>query len=409
MSPILVILSCVLTLYMFRLDSAASESGFPSYSHFISDKGQNSKSASRLLNPLIGDDGKIYTCLEKNLLIFQSNGSVYRTIPLNYTCNVGIMPVLGASRKVYLVAGNRVLKVDTMKTQTPESAGEVFLGPETGVKGMNEIIGLSVSISSSCLLINIKRTGLFAYRFDGKIKWSIAPVISRMGYRQGCRKNITGCYFVSVPVIDHCDANIYISNNQGEVYSVSIRSPQFKWIQDFSSLDAKFTITAGNNGRLYVTVPARSVILALDVLTGTVLWQQSIGPLSTEDSAPVADINGWISIGSLDGFLYSISPSGIVKKFPQRENLDTVIQVKPVLDCSGYAVYISQTKMEGKISRSIGEYTYVSAMKPVKAVFTLLVPATGSVYWSESYPGDLVSSQSSKVLTFYTNIRLKTT
>ena len=75
-----------------------------------------------------------------------------------------------------------------------------------------------------------------------------------------------------------------------------IRSPQFKWIQDFSSLGKSFTITAGNNGHLYVTVPAKAVILALDVLSGTVLWQQSIGPLSTNDSAPVADSNGNFSI-----------------------------------------------------------------------------------------------------------------
>lgn len=68
-----------------------------------------------------------------------------------------------------------------------------------------------------------------------------------------------------------------------------------------------------------------------------------------------------------------------------------MIQVKPVVDCSGYAVYISQTIMDGKISRTIDEYTYVSAKKPLKSVVTLLVPATGTVYWSESYPGDLFS------------------
>ncbi|KAI3799067.1 hypothetical protein L1987_34357 [Smallanthus sonchifolius] len=354
--------------------------------------GMHPNSTARLSNPLITDEGKIYICLEKNLLVFQSNGSISKRIPLNYTCNVGITPVLGASRKVYLVAENRVLKINTMNTQPPESAGEVLLGPETGIKGINEIIGLTVSISFSCVIININRRGLFGYRFDGRLKWSTGPAISRRGYRQGCRRNITDCYFVSVPIIDHCDANIYVSNNQGELYSVSLRTPQFKWIQDFSSLDKNFTITAGNNGQLYVTVPTRSIILALDVLTGTVLWQNSIGPLSAQDSSPVANVNGWISIGSFDGFLYSISPSGFVNKFPKRKSLDTVIQARPVLDCSGYAVYMSQTKMEGKMSRTNGENTYVSAMRPLKTVFTLLVPATGSVYWSESYPGDLVSS-----------------
>ena len=83
-----------------------------------------------------------------------------------------------------------------------------------------------------------------------------------------------------------------ISNTEGELYSLSVHSPYFKWIQDFSSLDKYYTITPGNNGRLYVTVPARALVLALDVSTGTVLWQGSIGPLSTTECAPVVDSNG---------------------------------------------------------------------------------------------------------------------
>ena len=93
----------------------------------------------------------------------------------------------------------------------------------------------------------------------------------------------------------------------------------------------------------------------------------------------------------MDGFLYSFSPNGVLKKFSKAVAVDSVIQVSPVLDCSGYAVYISQTNMEGKISHTIGDYTYVSAMKPRSVIFTLFVPATGSIYWSKSYAGNLVS------------------
>lgn len=258
-----------------------------------------------------------------------------------------------------------------------------------------------------------------------------------------------------------------IANTEGELYSLSARSPQFMWIHDFSSLDRVFTITAGNNGRLFITVPTKALVLALDVSTGNVLWQQSIGPLSPSEHAPVIDSNGkvptgvqilrksldfvvwtikdhcklvhkhykvlilflalsiavrfsassqgpcenfidsqasilscssikvsvicafagFISIGSLDGCLYSISPTGTVKKFPESPPLKSVIQVGPVLDCSGYAVYVSQTQMDKKISRAIREYTYISALRPTSAVFVLLVPATGSIYWSETYSG----------------------
>ena len=70
---------------------------------------------------------------------------------------------------------------------------------------------------------------------------------------------------------------------------------------------------------------------------------------------------------------------------------NSMIQVGPFLDCSGFAIYSSQIEMEGKISHTIGEYTVVSAIQPKAALFTMLVPATGSIYWSESYPGTYFS------------------
>lgn len=86
--------------------------------------------------------------------------------------------------------------------------------------------------------------------------------------------------------------HLQISNTEGELYCLSVRSHHFRWIHDFSSLDKNFTITPGNNGHLYVTVPARALVLALDVFSGNVLWQGSIGPLSKIDCAPVVDSNG---------------------------------------------------------------------------------------------------------------------
>ncbi|XP_065638872.1 protein GAMETE EXPRESSED 3 isoform X4 [Quercus suber] len=287
-------------------------------------------SGHRLSKPLVGEDGRIYACSEKDLFAFESNGTIAWTIHLDYTCNAAMAPVQGGLGKIYLVAENRVLKINSFNIGSSKPAAEVFFGPVPGQEELIEIIGLS------------------------------------------------------------------ISNTEGELYSLSVRSPYFKWIQDFSSLDKYYTVTPGNNGRLYVTVPARALVLALDVSTGTVLWQRSIGPLSTTECAPVVDSNGncWVSVGSLDGFLYSFSPTGILKKFSKADTLNCVIQVAPLLDCSGYAVYFSQTEMEGKISQKIDEYTYVSAMRPKTVIFTLLVPATGFTYWSERYPDQFSSSLS---------------
>lgn len=70
---------------------------------------------------------------------------------------------------------------------------------------------------------------------------------------------------------------------------------------------------------------------------------------------------------------------------------NSMVQVGPFLDCSGFAVYTSQIEIEGKVSHTMGEYTVVSAIRPKAALFTMLVPATGSIYWSESYPGTCFS------------------
>lgn len=83
-----------------------------------------------------------------------------------------------------------------------------------------------------------------------------------------------------------------ISNNQGEIYALSTRSPHFKWIQDFSSFRSTLIMTAGNNGLLYVTVAAKALMLAVDVSRGSILWQKSFGPLRTADYAPAVDSTG---------------------------------------------------------------------------------------------------------------------
>ncbi|XP_073136795.1 protein GAMETE EXPRESSED 3 [Henckelia pumila] len=363
---------------------------FKKLSLFAAEK-PSKKAGGQLFKNFVGDDGRVFACSDRNFYAFEKNGSIAWTVHLNYTCNADIAPIHGGSRKIYLVAENRVLKIHPFRNGTTESAVEVFFGPvET------DIVGIAVSISSSCIAINVKNRGLFALRLHGKLLWSAGPVLYRHGYRQGCRKCDTDCYFTSVPVIDHCEASIYVSNTVGELYSLSIRGPHFKWIQDFSLYGNKFTITAGNNGLLYVIIPNKAQILALEVSKGSIVWEGSVGPLSSEDYEPVVDANGWISIGSLDGFLYSFSPTGSPKKFPQSRSMSSVIQVNPVLDCSGYAVYVSQTEMVEREADDIGVNAYVAAMKPRNAVFTLLVPALGSSYWSESNHSNLLFNLSQR-------------
>ncbi|PPR95848.1 hypothetical protein GOBAR_AA24819 [Gossypium barbadense] len=382
---------------IFFLFMVASQStwfpNYPHYPHLFSAQERFRNRGDRLSKPLIGDSGRIYACSEDMLLAFENNGSIAWFLPLGFECNVSKAPVHGGRGKIYLIAENRVLRINIMKIGTSEPAVQVLFDPGPGQRG-DEIVGIAVSTLCSSVIVNVKNRGLFAYLMRGQLLWSVGPVIDQYGYRQGCWKNASDCYFASAPVIDQCEASVYISNTEGELYSLSIRSPQFKWIQDLSSFDKLYTITPGNNGILYVTVPVKSLILALDVSSGNVLWQTSIGQLSSAESSPVVDSYGWVTIGSLDGFLYSFSPTGTLKKFPKAAVLDSVIQFSIFLDCSGYAVYFCQTEMEEKVIHMNDQFSHVSAMKPKSSIFTLIVPSTGKIYWSESNHGPFLSSLS---------------
>lgn len=97
---------------------------------------------------------------------------------------------------------------------------------------------------------------------------------------------------------------------------------------------------------------------------------------------------GWVSIGSLDGSLYSFSPSGDGRKYIKGGE-SKLIQASPLLDCSGTSIYVSQTTVEGKITHIIGESTYISAIKSLGIEFTMLADSTGAVHWHTSDPGKL--------------------
>lgn len=106
--------------------------------------------------------------------------------------------------QIYLVAENKVLKIYPLMIGTNEAPVQVFF------ESADQIIGISASLSSSLVLINVKNRGLFAFRLYGQLIWSAGPVLYQHGFRQGCRKNATECYFISAPAIDHCEATVFV-------------------------------------------------------------------------------------------------------------------------------------------------------------------------------------------------------
>uniref|UniRef100_A0A0D9YBG3 Pyrrolo-quinoline quinone repeat domain-containing protein n=1 Tax=Oryza glumipatula TaxID=40148 RepID=A0A0D9YBG3_9ORYZ len=345
--------------------------------------------AGALGSPLIGHDGRLIACSEKKSLVaFERNGSIAWMVTLGHTCKEGISPVAERD-EIYLVAeDNKVIKITPKKLHTADPPSEVFFSYNATPGRSEEIIGLSISGSSSSLFLTIRNRGLFAFSLHAELQWSAGPVADLVS-RLGCKTNISGCYFNSPPVVDRCEGTLYVSNTEGQLYSLYIKSGQYRWIQDLGSLDKVMNIVPGNNGLLYIVLPRKSIVMGLDVLTGNISWQQTIGPLSNEKILPPVDSNGWISVGSLDGTLYSISPNGDIRRFPERTTPGSVIHASPVLDCSGFSVYVSQTIMEAKSNQTIGDSTSLSVMKSSSTLLTLLTPANGTIHWTGNYPGEL--------------------
>ncbi|RLN25346.1 protein GAMETE EXPRESSED 3 [Panicum miliaceum] len=350
--------------------------------------------ARALSRPLIASDGRVVACSGKDLLAFEGNGSVAWVAPLGLRCNDTISPV-SDGKKVYLVAEDRVIKVTPPNVRAAKPASEVFFSYNATPGRSEEIVGLSVTGSYSSLFLTIRNLGLFEFSLEGELQWSLGPVLDWFGYRIGCKGNISGCYFDSAPVLDHSAGALYILNTEGQLYSFNFQSRALRWIQDLTSLDKVMTLAPGSSRCLYIVFPRKSIVVGLDVSTGNISWQKSIGPLSNEKSFPIVDNNGWMSIGSLDGILYSISPDGDVRKLFEETALDSAIPVDPVLDCSGFSMYVSKTVVEGKSIWTTGEYTSVSVMKPSRILVTLLDPANGTIHWTGEYPGKLSSLMSS--------------
>ena len=144
------------------------------------------------------------------IYIFQPNMIPWYAFITSSAILFGYRLMQPCSLQIYLVAEDKVIKVNPSNIGINESAAEIFFGPEPGQEVPNEIIGLSASMSSLSVLINVKHRGLFAYGLDGQLRWTAGPVLHQFGYHQGCKQNVRDCYFTSIPVIDRCEANIYV-------------------------------------------------------------------------------------------------------------------------------------------------------------------------------------------------------
>ncbi|CAN8306928.1 unnamed protein product [Cochlearia groenlandica] len=329
-----------------------------------------------LSKTLIGVENRVYACSENNFFAFEPNGSIAWSVHMGFKCDTSYSPVYFSVNQILVLAENRILRI-TFPTEVTKSESEVFFYKS------EPILGFAVSVFSFSAYITVKEHGLHCYNMRKEPLWIAKPDTELFSYKLGCRAN---CSFDSKPVIDSCETSIYISNNQGELYSLSLDGSYYKWIRDLSFVDRLFTVKPGNNGLVYVVFPTKSLLSALDSYSSDILWQKTVGPLSASGLEPVIDVNGWISIGSLDGSLYSFSRTGELRKTPEYAEPDSPIHVAPLLDCSANAVYFAKTLLQVETNKFLGnKSTNVYAKKPKTAVLSLVVPKTRSIYWSHSY------------------------
>lgn len=163
---------------------------------------------------------------------------------MNFKCNTGFSPVYSGLNQVHtlhsdqsvlyfftfplflkvigcfqmlVLAENRILRVDFPRNGT-KSEPELFFDPgET-------ILGFAVSVSSSSVYITVKNHGLYAYNMLRQQLWIAEPKTERFGYRLGCRKDYENCKFDSRPVIDSCEASIYVRPLSLSFFSIFISS-----------------------------------------------------------------------------------------------------------------------------------------------------------------------------------------
>ena len=101
--------------------------------------------------------------------------------------------------QIYLVAEDRILKVTPLNIATSESNVDIFFGPNSTIGGSGLLDSQLVSGTHLYLLLSrivAYLQNCFAGNFYG------VPGLYRFGYHQGCKKNLTDCYFTSAPVVD---------------------------------------------------------------------------------------------------------------------------------------------------------------------------------------------------------------
>ncbi|KAI5075587.1 hypothetical protein GOP47_0009663 [Adiantum capillus-veneris] len=347
-------------------------------------------------SPTIGGDGRVYACIGSNAHAFNMDGTLEWTVGLNDTCEHLVTPAVTNDGKVYMAANDRVVAIAYSQELDLLSIWDLFnnTGFDGSMLGTKQVTGLTL-MGDGSILINAGIAGLYAVAEDGSPLWSTNGDLSSTDatFPSGtfCSDQDKLCYFHFSPAVDHCDGSVYIVHTNGWLYAIDGWNPNVKWRYDIKSSGNTSVagVTAGYNGRVYVATTT-GVLSTLDTMTGQLLWQVKVGPLTNRTCFPKLDSAGQVVLGSLDGFLYVISSSGRrVKKYLGSWAETSIIHSCPYIDCAKKEIFVAQVSVGMKMVTKAA----VSYLAAKGVTFFVLDAYSGYVLLSKYFPGISIANQ----------------
>ncbi|KAH7302442.1 hypothetical protein KP509_23G073600 [Ceratopteris richardii] len=167
--------------------------------------------------PSIGEDGRVYACIGRNVYAFDTDGTVSWNAALNDTCEELLSPVVTTDGKVYVAANCRVIAVTYSQDLDLLSAWDLYNGTslDGSMLGSKHITGLALIGNGTSLLINAGAAGLYAVSEDGSPLWSTNGDFKSKDIAFPpeifCSEQDKICYFHFSPAVDDCDGSIYLN------------------------------------------------------------------------------------------------------------------------------------------------------------------------------------------------------
>lgn len=311
--------------------------------------------ATVVSSPALGADGTIY--IGTGNLDAINNGAFYSISPDGKTnwyfqprSSVSASPAISQDGTVYVMCANGklyALAADGTTNWVVNTGARCVSSPAIGVDG-TLYVGVVVNTFSK----------LYAVRPDGRTNWVVtlgSQVISTPASVQ-----------FSSPAIGP-DGTVYLGSLEGKVYAVS-PAGRTNWVAALGAPTYSSPII-GPDGTIYIGADS-SRVYAIDRF-GRTKWTFSANGM-VESSAAVSVDGSTIYIGSLGGYLYALTPSGL-----QRWVSNGPVSCSAAVCGDGSICYSTSSATFGVSSNHVVQWSFPL---PAYGFSSPVVGADGTVY-----------------------------